>query len=206
MVVLGSLPAVDSCLSDRHVSLESHPHIPEPLSVVTTEGDRKRAKKKIGERGIGREDTQRERERERERRVKNVCCLSQSGAFLPWLLIGSSVLSVCPRLFEEGLELTHTLSAASINGAFYGLWIKPHIQEHPWPMHGELLYNNTVWSHTHTHTHTLALYRLKATECLLQGCLSLSLPASLSLSLSLSQCVIMGGMHTVAIFGAGGIC
>lgn len=46
MVVLGSLPAVDSCLSDRHVSLESRPHVPEPLSVVTTEGDRKRAPKK----------------------------------------------------------------------------------------------------------------------------------------------------------------
>ena len=46
VVVLGSLPAVDSCLSDRHVSLESHPHIPKPLSVVTTEGDRKRAGKK----------------------------------------------------------------------------------------------------------------------------------------------------------------
>lgn len=67
MVVLGSLPAVDSCLSDRHVSLESHPHVPEPLSVVTTEGDRKRAKKKNRrQRGIGREDT----EREREKRVK----------------------------------------------------------------------------------------------------------------------------------------
>lgn len=65
-------------------------------------------------------DTGKEREREREWR-----CLSQSGAFLPRLLIGSSVLSVYPRPFEEGLELTHThthiLSAASVNGAFYGL-------------------------------------------------------------------------------------
>lgn len=102
MVVLGSLPAVHSCLSDRHVSLESHPHIPDSFSAVTTEGDRKR-------------------ERNRREEGKNVCCLSQSGAFLPWLLIGSLVLSACPRILEEELELTQILSAASIYGVLYGL-------------------------------------------------------------------------------------
>lgn len=45
MVVLGSLP-VDSCLSDRHASLESHPHTPEPFSAVTTEKDGKKMRKK----------------------------------------------------------------------------------------------------------------------------------------------------------------
>lgn len=58
MVVLGSLPAVDSSLSDRRVSLESRPHVPEPLSVVTTE-----AKHKIEERERDRERCYTERER-----------------------------------------------------------------------------------------------------------------------------------------------
>lgn len=100
MVVLGSLPAADSCLSDRHVSLESHPHIPEPLSVVTTEGDRKR---------------------ETEERVK-MCAVCRRVELLPALVphwkLGAERVSC---LFEEGLELTHTCSAAGVNGAFCGL-------------------------------------------------------------------------------------
>lgn len=89
MVVLGSLPAVDSCLSDRHVSLESRPHIPEPLSVVTTEGDRKRAKNKI-------EEKERQTEREREKREKCVLSVAEWSfpALAPHWKLGAECVSL----------------------------------------------------------------------------------------------------------------
>lgn len=51
MVVLASLPAVSSCLSDRHVSLERCPHVPEPKYVWGGEVETRPRKgwKEIGE-------------------------------------------------------------------------------------------------------------------------------------------------------------
>lgn len=105
VVVLGSLPAVSSCLSDRHVSLERCPHVPEPLWVLKTKEDRKREKNICVGWG-GRDKT--EKGVQGDRRGKNMCWLSHSGAFLPRLFVGSLVVRLCPSLFEERLALTHT--------------------------------------------------------------------------------------------------
>lgn len=77
MVVLGSLP-VDSCLSDRHASLESHPHTPEPFSAVTTQEDGKKEKKN---------------RRQRRERVKKKKCAVCRRDELPYL--GSSLKARC---------------------------------------------------------------------------------------------------------------
>lgn len=87
VVVLGSLPAVDSCLSDRHVSLESRPHIPEPLSVVTTKA------KKIEER-----ERKKERFIHREREKREKCVLS----------VAEWSFSAMPPHWKHGAECVST--------------------------------------------------------------------------------------------------
>lgn len=78
VAVLGSLP-VDSCLSDRHASLESHPHTPEPFSAVTTEEDGKKWEKNRRQR----------RERVKKKKSASVCRRDE----LPYL--GSSLKARC---------------------------------------------------------------------------------------------------------------
>lgn len=116
------------------------------------------------------------RRSEREKRVLTVAQWSFPASAL-YRKLGDEVVS--KSLWGKASVNPHTTS--TINGAFNGLRIKPHIREHPWRLHGALPCNNTVWSHTYVP----ALHRLKATECLLL----LSLFLTQSLSYTLSQCV-----------------
>lgn len=103
---------------------------------------------------------------------------------------------MCPSLFEERLALTHTQHPPSME--FSVGCESSHTSK---SIHGVCTGRCRVI--ILSHTYVPALHRLKATECLLL--LSLSLSHSVSLLHTLSVCVIMGGMHTEAIFGAGGI-
>lgn len=130
--------------------------------------------------GVGRWRQDRERGTRRSEREKHVLTVAQWSFPASALRrkLGGEVVS--KSLWGKASINPHTTS--TINGVFIGLRIKPHIQEHPWRLHGALRCNNTVWSHTYVP----ALHRLKATECLLLLSLSLSFSLSLSLTHSLS--------------------
>lgn len=137
---LGSLPAINSCLADIHVSLESCLHVPEPLWVLTTKGTRKRPKKGGG---AGR------RKGYKEIGGKNVCWLSQIGGFLSRLSIGSSVPSVCLSLFEKRLELTHTQHPPSMEISMG--WESSHTSKSIHSLYTEFCRAIIPYGPTHTH-------------------------------------------------------